>query len=79
MPRRTGLEALVELGRVAPNSRVIVLTGFSVASVGDDVQELGAVHFLSKGVDPDVINDAIEMVAAKTTPVGLETRGGPAT
>jgi DNA-binding NarL/FixJ family response regulator len=66
MPRRTGLDAIRELGRVAPAAKIIVFTGFSEASVAQDVLDLGAVRFLTKGASPDAINDAIEEVAAET-------------
>jgi DNA-binding NarL/FixJ family response regulator len=77
MPRRTGLEALLELGRVAPDARIIVFTGFSMVSVGTDVLGLGAVRFLTKGADPEVINDAIEAAAAETKPGAMATGTGP--
>jgi DNA-binding NarL/FixJ family response regulator len=64
MPRRTGLEALLELREAAPAAKIIVFSGFSMASVGEDVLELGAVRYLTKGADPEAINDAIEEVAA---------------
>jgi len=71
MPRRTGLEALPELRQVAPAARIIVFSGCSAASVADEVIELGAVRYLSKGADPEEINDAIEEVAALTTLAAL--------
>jgi DNA-binding NarL/FixJ family response regulator len=64
MPLRTGLESLAELRRVAPRAKVIVFSGFSMASVAEEVIGLGAVLYLSKGADPDAINDAIEQAAA---------------
>jgi DNA-binding NarL/FixJ family response regulator len=67
MPRRTGLDALPELRQVAPAAKIIVFSGFSAASVADEVIALGAVHYLSKGADVDEINDAIEEVAAQPT------------
>jgi DNA-binding NarL/FixJ family response regulator len=67
MPRRTGLDALPELRQVAPAAKIIVFSGFSTASVADEVLALGAVRYLSKGADIDEINDAIEEVAAQRT------------
>jgi DNA-binding NarL/FixJ family response regulator len=66
MPHRTGLDSLAELKRVAPRARVIIFSGFSMASVAEEVIGLGAVLYLSKGADPDAINDAIEQAAAGT-------------
>jgi DNA-binding NarL/FixJ family response regulator len=65
MPHRTGLESLSELARVAPEARIIVFSGFSMASVAEEVIELGAVLYLPKGAEPDAINDAIEQVVAE--------------
>jgi DNA-binding NarL/FixJ family response regulator len=64
MPNRTGLDALPELGRVAPTTKIIVFSGFSNASVAEDVIALGAVRCLSKGAGPTAILDAIEEAAA---------------
>ena len=65
MPLRTGLDALPEIRQVAPAAQVIVLSGFAASLIEDDVLELGAVRFIEKGVDPDVITAAIEEVAAQ--------------
>lgn len=72
MPQRTGLEALPELRRVAPAARIIVFSGFSMASVAEEAIGLGAVFYLSKGADPDAINDAIEQAAAEAVPGQLQ-------
>lgn len=65
MPRRTGLEVLPELREKAPEAKIIVFSGFSTASVAEGAIDLGAIRYLSKGADPDVINDAIEEVVAE--------------
>ena len=60
MPRKTGLGALREIARVAPDAKVIIFSGFSIASVGSDLSDLGAVLYLQKGASPDAILEAIE-------------------
>ena len=77
MPHRTGLEALSELPTVARRAKVIVFSGFSMASVAEEVIGLGAVLYLSKGADPDAINDAIEQAAAETLPTGRQATTNP--
>jgi DNA-binding NarL/FixJ family response regulator len=67
MPRRTGLEVLPELRERAPDAKIIVFSGFSTASVAEGALDLGAIRYLSKGADPDMINDAIEEVVAEAT------------
>jgi NarL family two-component system response regulator LiaR len=79
MPRKTGLQALQEIGRIAPMARIVIFSGFSIASVGKDVMGLGAVSYLQKGASPDAIADAIETAATGVAPVAqraaVRTRG----
>ena len=69
MPRRTGLEALPELGRVAPAARVLILSGFASSIVENDVAGRVA-GYLQKGTEPDVILAAIEGAATGRTSDG---------
>ena len=75
MPYKTGLAALEQLAVVAPAAKVVVFSGFSIASVSQDVIGLGAVLYLQKGASPEAITDAIEE-AALTTPVRAQAGGG---
>jgi DNA-binding NarL/FixJ family response regulator len=59
MPRRSGLDALPELRRVAPDARIVVLSGFSAEIAAADVLRLGAAAYLEKGISPDEIVAAI--------------------
>ena len=63
MPRRTGLDALPEIKRVAPEAKVIVLSAFAATMLAPDVLALGAARYIEKGVDPDTIAAIIEEVA----------------
>jgi len=67
MPRRTGLDVLPEIREKAPDAKIIVFSGFSTASVADGAIDLGAIRYLTKGADPEAINDAIEEVVAEST------------
>jgi len=64
MPSRTGIDALPELKHVAPDAKVIVLSGFATSMVAAEVLALGADRYVEKGVDPDTIAATIEEVAA---------------
>ena len=75
MPRKTGLEALQELGRIAPAARVIVFSGFSIASIGGELVDLGAISYLQKCASPEAIIDAIEQAAASAAPVTSQVAG----
>jgi DNA-binding NarL/FixJ family response regulator len=71
MPERSGLEALPELRRVAPNAQIIVLSGFADANVADEVLALGAVAYLQKGASAETIVGAIEQAFADVSLVTL--------
>lgn len=64
MPNRSGLEALPELRRVAPDAQIIVFSGFAGASVAEQVLALGAVSYLEKGAHPDTILATIDNALA---------------
>ena len=64
MPRRTGLEALPELNRVAPAAQVIILSGFVSSIVAGEL--VGSVAaYVQKGSHPEEILAAIETAAAR--------------
>jgi len=65
MPIRSGLEALPELRLVAPEARIVVFSGFSSATVADDVLTLGAASYLEKGASPDAIVATIEQAPSR--------------
>jgi two-component system, NtrC family, nitrogen regulation response regulator NtrX len=55
MPRRTGIEALPDLVRAAPDLPIVMMSGR--ASLSDAVQatKLGAYHFLEKPLSPEAV------------------------
>jgi two-component system, chemotaxis family, chemotaxis protein CheY len=66
MPRMTGLEALPLINGVAPNAKVVILSGFAASFIEDDVVAHGTAGYLQKGVEPDEIVAAIEAAAARS-------------
>ena len=62
MPRRSGLDVLPDLLRVAPAAKIVVFSGFARSVLGEEVLALGAACYLEKGADPDAIIGAIERV-----------------
>ena len=73
MPRLSGLEAIPVLRRIAPGAQIIVFSGFASASVGAQALALGAVSYLEKGANPDLIVATIEQALADAAglPVSL--------
>jgi DNA-binding NarL/FixJ family response regulator len=68
MPRRTGLDALPEIKRVAPAAKIIVVSGFVSAMIAADVLARGADRYIEKGADPNAIAAMIEEVATARAP-----------
>jgi DNA-binding NarL/FixJ family response regulator len=64
MPHFSGLEALPQLRRVAPEAKIVVLSGFASSLVADEVLALGATSYLEKGATPDTIIATIERALA---------------
>jgi DNA-binding NarL/FixJ family response regulator len=64
MPEMDGLEALPEIRKVSPESRVIVLSSYDAGAVQNEVIELGAYRFIDKGLLPWEIADVVHEVAA---------------
>ena len=71
MPVRTGLDALPEIRNVAPEAKVIVLSGFLASTTAPKVLEIGASLFIEKGANPEEIVAAIEEVVAQRLRVPL--------
>jgi PAS domain S-box-containing protein len=66
MPVMDGLQALPEIRRVAPDSNVIVFSGFEQGSVAGRAGSLGAASYLQKGASPKAIIDAVREAAPTT-------------
>ena len=66
MPRLDGWEAIPSLKRVAPNSRIIVLSGFPEARMRDPRLRESVSRYIEKGEPQEVICSAVREVAAPT-------------
>ncbi|MCU1379488.1 MAG: response regulator receiver [Acidimicrobiales bacterium] len=63
MPGTSGLDALPDLRRVAPNARIVVVSGFPGDRLGTVVRDRGAVGYVQKGLSPKRTIDEILAVA----------------
>jgi two-component system, response regulator RegA len=68
MPGRSGLELLVRLRQIRPETRVIMLSGFGSIPASIDAVRAGAVNFLSKPADADDILGAFIRGDSPSTP-----------
>ncbi len=55
MPGPSGLELVMRLRQLDPNTRTVVLTGYASVATAVEAIKLGAVHYLAKPADADEI------------------------
>lgn len=65
MPVMDGMEALPLIVEAAPETAVIMLTGFGTAAKRRRARELGATGYIEKGLPPNVLVDAIRRESQK--------------
>ena len=64
MPEMDGLSAIPQIHEVAPNSRILVLSGFSGGMVAQKAIELCAMGYVEKGRPAKEIMEAVKSVHA---------------
>ncbi len=72
MPIKSGIEATRDLMAVAPDVRVLMLTGSPTPAAVLESAAAGAVGLLLKGGDADLLIDAVRTVAAGGTAWAIE-------
>ena len=75
MPDMDGLEALPEVRRVSPGTRVVMFSGFDEQGLADRARDLGAAAFLEKSVPvDDLVNELLALADRPPVPDGGEQR-----
>jgi DNA-binding NarL/FixJ family response regulator len=66
MPVMDGLQAIPEIIGRAPNSKIVVLSGFSADRLAEGALSLGAAAYIEKGIDAnDLASRLLEIVGAR--------------
>jgi DNA-binding NarL/FixJ family response regulator len=68
MPVMDGLEALPQMKRASPGSRVLVVSGFDPATMAASATEAGADGYLQKGVPPAALLERVHQLGALPRP-----------
>lgn len=76
MPELDGLEALPRVLEAAPNSHVVVLSGFNHARMEPVAKRLGASAYLEKGVEPDqLVRALLDVLEPTVAPAATDSVG----
>jgi CheY-like chemotaxis protein len=67
MPRMSGLEAIPQIRRVSPETKIVVFSGFHRDQVAGDVELAGADAHLEKGTDPEQIVAVLRGIVSRRT------------
>jgi DNA-binding NarL/FixJ family response regulator len=59
MPVMDGLQAIPQVRRRSPETRIVVLSAFSRGRVGEEVESAGASVYLEKSTPPETIADTL--------------------
>ena len=73
MPVLDGLQALPHIREHAPDSMVVVLSGFGADAMGEEAVRLGATAYVQKGVNPTELAEQLRALVRDRT----ASRGGP--
>jgi PAS domain S-box-containing protein len=82
MPGTDGLEALPQVLRESPATRVVLFSGFEEQGLADRAQELGAAAFIEKSMPVETLIERLAAIASApaerpTTPETGQTGGAP--
>ena len=69
MPGRDGLEVLETIRDVAPESRVVVFSGFAPELMGEEARRRGALAYVAKGEPLGDLIAAVRRIAFEDVPV----------
>ncbi len=67
MDRMDGMQLLHEAGKVAPETKFIVVTGYATVDTAVQALKTGAVHYLSKPIDLKELREAVRSVLLSRT------------
>ena len=77
MPALDGLEALPRVRADAPETKVVVLSGFQAAQIGEEARRGGAHAYIEKGTGPDELIAALREVMGGQQPTTPEPPPAP--
>src|SRR2546430_12441657 len=62
MPNKSGMEALPEILKASPKTRIVVVSSMEVPSLVDEAKALGAVDFIAKPFHPEEVAAKVRKV-----------------
>jgi signal transduction histidine kinase/DNA-binding NarL/FixJ family response regulator len=77
MPVMDGLQAAPEIRRISPDTRIVILSGFSRDRLSDEARAAGADAYIEKGTSPKQIAEVLRHVCETTRDDGLDAQSAP--
>jgi signal transduction histidine kinase/CheY-like chemotaxis protein len=77
MPVMDGLQAAPEIRRLSPDTRIVILSGFSRDRLSDEARAVGADAYIEKGTSPKQIAEVLRHVCATERDDGLDAAPAP--
>ncbi|MBI5408954.1 MAG: sigma-54-dependent Fis family transcriptional regulator [Nitrospirae bacterium] len=74
MPDMDGIEVLNKINETWPDTKVVMITGYSTVETAVQALRLGAYNFIEKPFTPDTLLAAVTEVFEKTNQGGAEDR-----
>lgn len=65
MPVMDGFEAIPEISKVSPETRIVMYSAHGSEETKQRARELGAHHFVQKGGDPTTVVDTVQQECAE--------------
>jgi DNA-binding NtrC family response regulator len=60
LPGKTGIRVLQEMKEAKPETKAIIITAYASPELRTEAMRLGAIHYLSKPIDPDQLEKRIQ-------------------
>ena len=70
LPDRSGLQLIHDLRAICPDARIVMLTGYGSITTAVDAGRLGAIHYIAKPTDADMVIAAF----GRVDPLDVEPR-----
>jgi ATP-dependent Lon protease len=74
MEKMDGIQLLESAKQIAPNTEIVMITGYATVSSAVDALKKGAAHYLPKPIDLEELRSTVRQIRALDQLAGRSTR-----